>query len=197
MELKDKKIILASGSPRRLELLREDGIEPVVIKPDCDEDLKTKLDPRQTVMALSLKKGQNVAEKLASSGKDTANTLLLASDTIVYLDRVIGKPADIEDAKAILRFLSGRCHTVYSGVYIKDFDSGRQILLCDETKVFFKEISDEDIWDYVKDGRTLDKAGSYAIQDEFAVHIDHIEGELDNVIGFPVVKIKKVLAGLR
>ena len=192
MKLTDKKIILASGSPRRLELLREEGIEPEVIKPDCEEELLTELTPWQTVMALSLKKGENVAEKLAGE-PGYEDGLLIASDTIVYLERVIGKPADIEDARAILRFLSGRPHTVYSGAYIKDLASGKQILLYDATKVFFRPLSASEIDEYVRDGKTLDKAGSYAIQGDFARHIDHIEGNLDNVIGFPLVKIKETL----
>ena len=185
MLLKDKHIILASGSPRRINMLKEDGINFIVIKPGCDENINTKLTPAQTVMSLALRKA------LAIGPQDG---MILACDTVVvHNGRVIGKPEDEDDAFAILSELNGDVHEVISGVCILDSADNIKLVFNSITKVFFKKYSDEYIREYIKSGEPMDKAGAYAIQGLFGENIDHIEGAYDNVVGFPYTEIKERL----
>ena len=194
MKLEDYRVILGSGSPRRIQMLREAGADPRIIKPQCKEVLHMPLEPQQIVMSLALKKGQWVEEKLAAEGDDILSAqdrpaLLIASDTIVYCDRVMGKPADEEDAFKMLSELKNRSHSVFSGVYLNFIHSGRKVLFFDETKVFVKDYSDDWLRSYIATGEPMDKAGGYAIQGLFGPMIDHIEGAYDNVVGLPLEKI--------
>src|SRR5665647_1146582 len=106
------QIILASGSPRRIKMLEDLGISPLVIKPDVQEDIKLPLSPSQLVMSLALKKALAVEAQIIEGGEDLTNSLLISADTIVYADKVIGKPTTEIEAFDILSFLCGRKHTV-------------------------------------------------------------------------------------
>ena len=194
MNLKEYEVILASGSPRRIQMLQEAGADPRIIKPQCEEKLHMPLEPQQIVMSLALKKGQWVEDKLAQE-KDPAlsdpqrSALLIASDTIVYCGRVMGKPQDEEDAFRMLSELKNRPHSVFSGVYLNFVRTGRKILFFDETKVFVKDYTDRWLREYIASGEPMDKAGGYAIQGLFGPMIDHIEGHYDNVVGLPLEMI--------
>lgn len=200
MDIKDYSVILASGSPRRIQMLKELGANPRIIKPQCSETLYMPLEPQQIVMSLALKKGQWVEallererQKAELSGKPVSEentpSLLIASDTIVYCDEVMGKPADEDDAFNMLCKLRNRPHSVFSGVYLYFPHLNKKSLFFDETKVFVKDVSDERLRSYIATGEPMDKAGAYAIQGLFGEMIERIEGSYSNVVGLPVEKI--------
>lgn len=188
------KITLASGSPRRIEMLQDLGVVLRIIRPDVEENITLSLSPGQLVMCLALKKALSVEAQLLEDGQALKDTLLISADTIVYADGVIGKPKNEEDAFRILSFLRGRTHTVYSGVCLIGTEKKLRHVFFRETKVFFKQYTDEEIKKYIASGEPMDKAGAYAIQGGFAPYIDHIEGDFDNVIGLPLIGIQEELA---
>lgn len=179
---KEKDIILASGSPRRIQIMKENGIVPVIMKPEVNETLPQTITMEQAVMYLALKKAQSV-EMVCGDG------WIIGADTVVYKDRIVGKPKDYEDAVAILKHLREGAHLVATGVAILEARTHTRSLFCEVTKVFFKDYSDEEIDAYIASGEVWDKAGAYAIQGGFAPYIDHIEGDYDNVVGFPWQRI--------
>jgi len=124
------KLILASSSPRRIEMLRKNGIDPVIIPPDVDEDLPLNMDPKEAVMHLALKKARYV-ETIAIDRYSKEPSLVIGADTVVYLDRIIGKPKDREEAFAILDHLRGREHFVATGVAILKAGTGERKVFCD------------------------------------------------------------------
>ena len=180
-------IVLASGSPRRLELLRMIGITDFkVIVDTSDEDITPGLSPEEQVKTLALQKARNVAR---SCDKDD---LIIAADTLVYLeDEPLGKPDSPLGAESMLRKLSGRVHSVYTGVTLSKGDT--DLTAAERTDVYFREISDKEIRAYVKTGEPMDKAGSYAAQGYAAVFIERIEGEFFNIIGFPLCRLVLML----
>lgn len=188
------KITLASGSPRRIEMLEKLGVDVQVVRPDVEEGDRLSLTPGQLVMFLALKKALFVEAQLREDGNLLSDSLLLSADTIVYADGVIGKPESEQDAFRILSLLRGKMHTVYSGVCLLGTEKHLRHVFFRKTKVFFKEYTDADIEKYIASGEPMDKAGAYAIQGGFAPYIDHIEGDLDNVIGLPLVGIQEELA---
>ena len=195
MNLKETNVILASGSPRRIDMLRADGIEPLIVKPDCEEKIHIALSPAQEVMALALRKNLRAAEMLAEQGKLPVEGVILSADTMVVLDGVpIGKPADEADAFRILSSLNGKKHTVCSGACLCDLSTGRRLLFSEATDVYFMEYTDEEIRAYIATGEPMDKAGAYAIQGGFAPYVTRTEGTMDNVIGFPYETIRRIVA---
>ena len=195
MEIREANVILASGSPRRIDILRADGVEPLIVRPDCEENIHVGLTPRQEVMALALRKNLRAVEMLQEAGRLPAEGIVLSADTMVVLDGVpIGKPADEEDAFRILNDLNGKMHTVCSGACICDLASGRRLLFSEDTDVYFMRYTDEDIRAYIATGEPMDKAGAYAIQGGFAPYVTRTDGSMDNVIGFPYEAIKRILA---
>lgn len=186
------KLILASSSPRRIEMLRKNGIDPIIIPPDVDEDLPLNMDPKEAVMHLALKKARYV-ETIAIDRYSKEPSLVIGADTVVYLDRIIGKPKDREEAFAILDHLRGREHFVATGVAILKAGTGERKVFCDITKVFFKNYSDEDIRAYIDTEEPYDKAGGYAIQGAWGKMVTHIIGDFNNVMGFPWTRIKQEL----
>lgn len=183
------EFILASGSPRRIQMMRERGVEPRIIKPEVDETLPESVSMEQAVMYLALKKALQ-AETMCCEG------MILAADTVVYKDRIIGKPKDETEAMTILRDLRAGGHCVATGVALVCPRTDTRRVFCEVTKVFFKDYGDEEIAAYIATGEAWDKAGGYAIQGGFAPYIDHIEGDYDNVVGFPWTRICGELAGL-
>ncbi len=185
-------IILASSSPRRIEILRRNNIEPEIIHPIVDEILPEDISMEQAVMYLALKKALAVE-------KNCGDGIIIAADTIVYKDRIIGKPRDEEDAFSILYALRNAEHYVVTGVAIVERGTNRRKVFYDVSKVFFKEFSPEDIYKHIASGEAWDKAGGYAIQGEGRQFVDYIEGDYDNVVGFPWTMIKRELSefGLR
>lgn len=180
-----ERVILASGSPRRRELLGEMGVEFEIDVPDVDETVGG--TPDKMVAVLAERKARAVAERRDGG-------LIVAADTLVALDdRALGKPADDEEAKEMLRSLSGRTHDVFTGVCVLDAASGRAMVEAVRTGVRFREISDAEIEAYVATGEPRDKAGAYAIQGGAGAFVDGYEGSRTNVIGLPVEKLTEML----
>ena len=179
------EIILASGSPRRRELLNTLGLSFTVCPAKGEETAPEGAGPAEIVKALSRAKAGVVARQFAGE-------LIIAADTIVYLDgRVLGKPKDEADARAMLSALSGRSHEVYTGVTVMLGED----TLCEAecTKVFFRELSAEEIDAYVASGDPMDKAGAYGIQGRAALMVEKIEGDYFNVMGLPLCRLGKML----
>ena len=190
------RMILASGSPRRIDMLREAGYTPEVVIPQADESIHLDMTPAQMVMCLALRKALDAERRAELSVSRSEPALLIAADTIVYAGRVIGKPLSERDAFETLCALRGRAHDVYSGVCLSLPASGlRRVFSC-RTRVEFTDYSDEDIRRYIATGEPMDKAGSYAIQGGFAPYIRHLDGPRDNVIGFPMQAIGAELKAL-
>ncbi len=173
-------IILASNSPRRKSLLELIDLKFDVISSSVHEDFNIDLKPIEFAKHYANLKALDVANKYSDS-------IVIGADTIVVLDNVIiGKPIDENDSKSILRKLSGRTHTVVTGVSIVWQEKNIIDTFNEETKVTFQKLADEQIQFYIDNYNPLDKAGSYGIQDWFAVCVKKIEGCFYNVMGFPL-----------
>ena len=179
------KIILASASPRRQELIKM-ITEDIIVNPcDCDETIKDGLKGREIAEYLSKIKGEAVKEQF----KDE---IIVSADTIVWLsDNVLGKPKSREDAFSMLRTLSGNTHSVFTGVTIIKGD--KEKTFSQETKVTFYDLSDEEIYEYIDSGEVFDKAGSYGIQGKGGLLVKGIEGDYFSVVGLPVAETARAL----
>ena len=180
-------IILASGSPRRHELLKMIGIKDFIIITDTSEELIIPgLSAEEQVIRLSLQKAQNVAAKCSKED------LIIAADTLVYLDgEPLGKPCSPHDAEKMLKKLSGQKHSVYTGVTV--LKDNVHITQAEKTDVYFREITENEIKSYVATGEPMDKAGSYAAQGGAAVFIEKIEGDFYCVVGLPICRLSMML----
>ncbi len=176
-------LILASSSPRRAELLRTAGIEFTVRVADIDETLLPGESPRDYVLRLSIAKARAVARR--------AETVLGADTTVVINDEIAGKPVDIEDAKRMLRVLSGQWHEVLTAVTIACGD--RIVSDIASTRVKFSEMEQSEIDWYVATGEPMDKAGAYGIQGFASRFIECIEGSYSNVVGLPVQMVYRLI----
>ena len=186
-----KNIILASASPRRKEILKNLGMDFEVVVSDADEGRidKNSVQPSIYVQELAILKAAAVAEQLKNR-----NSIIISADTVVYLDgKVLGKPKDAEDAKKMLEFLSGKCHSVFTGICVMDAQTLKSVCAKEETKVYFKNLTAERIADYVSTKEPLDKAGAYAIQGLGGMLVEKIEGDFLNVIGLPTGKLCEIL----
>ncbi len=182
------KVILASKSPRRKEILENLGVKFDIMVADADESSDIK-EPELLVKALAERKGRAVLEKL---GGDIADKLIIASDTLVYADgEFLGKPRDRADAERMIRKLSGKAHYVVSGIYVC-FD-GREECAAATTKVIFDTLTEDEINAYLNTSEPYDKAGAYAIQGLASAYIKGIEGDYFNVVGLPVNTLCKLL----
>jgi len=185
-----KKIILASASPRRKQLLKQLGLDFEVVPSEAEEKLNPRLRPRGQVEELALQKAQSVA-------KNFPDAIIIGADTIVALnDEVIGKPKDIADAKRILKKLRGRQHTVVTGFVLLDTLEQRTIIKSVETKVWFRKLSPQEISSYIEKEKPFDKAGAYAIQGLGALFIEKIEGDFFGAVGLPLFTLAKELKKL-
>ena len=194
------KVILASGSARRYEILKKHGIDPVVIPSGAEETLSPEIETgsvAEIVKYLASIKAQSVYEKLKlQAGKEISadeKVLILGADTIVYKDCIIGKPKDEQDAFAILSLLRNTSHIVFTGISLIDFATGEEIQFADETEVWFKDYPDEEIYRFISEEPPYDKSGSYAIQSSWAKNVDHILGDIENVIGLPWHRLAEYL----
>lgn len=179
-------LILASGSPRRKELLARTGRAFRVIVSDADEIAPKDMAPTDVAMHNARAKALAVA-----SGQSGCETVI-GADTIVVLNgRIFGKPVDERDARRMLRELSGKTHQVITGVALAR--AGQCETFAEITDVCFRELSDEEIAAYVASGEPLDKAGAYGIQGAAGAFVDHIEGDYDNVVGLPVARLERTL----
>ena len=189
------KIVLASASPRRAELLKNIGLE-FSVRPDDSEEISTPgLDPAETVKELARNKASNVAGKIRNAGGlGDEEVLVIGADTVVVLSgEILGKPKDEADAERTLRRLSGNRHEVYTGVSVIDTFSGREVCDHEATVVEFRDISDEEIAAYIRTGEPMDKAGAYGVQNLGALFVKRIEGDYFNVVGLPLCKLGMIL----
>jgi len=185
-------LLLASASPRRLELLRALGLEPLVRPADVDETLRPGEDPHDAAERLARAKAAAVAEGAP------AGAVVLAADTIVVLDgEALGKPRDDADARRMLRALRGRAHDVVTGVALAR--DGRLVSARETTEVLFAPMTDEEVDAYVASGEPADKAGAYALQGLGGLFVERITGTPSNVIGLPFRLVRRlgVEVGLR
>ena len=183
------ELVLASGSPRRSEILASVGWSFVKDVADVDESERAGESPEDYVKRLSLEKASAVAIR-------NENRLTLGADTTVVIDgRIIGKPVDLDDAARMLRLLSGNWHEVLTGVSLVRFSGGEAFAVTDmqRTRVKFAELSDGEIEFLVRFGEPLDKAGAYAVQAQAALFIQGIEGDYWNVVGLPISMVYEML----
>lgn len=181
------KLILASQSPRRREILQNLGLSFEVVCANADESSDL-TDPRALVELLSLRKGHAVRDLLLAEGRSLEDTVILSSDTVVSIDgRILGKPHDADEAFEMLSALSGRSHEVVSGVCL--LANGKEAVSHEVTRVTFDRLKKEEILSYVEKARPYDKAGAYAIQGPASAFISGIEGDYFNVVGLPVHRL--------
>ena len=210
---KSKTYILASASPRRIEMMRSRGIDPIIHPANIEENIPPEHGMCQTVMFLALKKAKAVEDEYLGEAKATGAgsdeylketkascasaagdpPIIIAADTIVYKDQIMGKPRDRADAHRMLSSLAGDKHYVVTGCALIEAGMQNARVFAEVTEVFVEALSEEELVAYIDTDEPYDKAGGYAIQGLFAKHIARIEGDYDNVVGFPWARIEKEL----
>lgn len=192
--MQKKRIILASASPRRKELMEQAGYI-FEIQVSKKEEFYTSTEPDDIVKELALLKAKDIADN-----NEQNNMVIIGADTVVaYGGKILGKPKSEEEAFDMIKSFQGDKHQVYTGVAVLSYDTqGREEIVnhAVKTDVYVNAMTDEEIWAYIKADNVLDKAGSYGIQSGFAVHIEKIEGDYFNVVGLPVSYIYNVLKEL-
>ncbi|MEX0906202.1 MAG: Maf family protein [Balneolaceae bacterium] len=179
------KIILASASPRRKKLLEQINLTFEVCPSPIHEHIDEQLSPAELVQSLAIQKGEDVASK-------HPNAFIIAADTMVYFKNTfLGKPSDAEEAENMLSQISGKTHKVYSGVYLaetgQDARVKKSFSFSERTNVTFSPLTEQEIKRYIKTGSPFDKAGAYGIQDDMgALFVKRINGDYNNVVGFPL-----------
>jgi len=191
---RQRPLILASGSPRRRELLRQVGLEFEAHPPEAEEgEADPSADPSELVVRHAEQKARSVA-------RESPSRLVLGADTVVVIDgHIMGKPADAREAKEMLAKLSGRTHQVYTGVALAVADGEGVWVLSSEavkTAVMFRKLTHAEIEEYVATGEPLDKAGAYGIQERGALLVSEIHGCYGNVVGLPLSRLGEMLRGL-
>lgn len=189
--MQKKKIILASASPRRRELMAQAGYE-FEIQVSHKEENYTSTEPDEIVKELALLKAKDIAEQNA-----TKDLVVIGADTVVaHKGMILGKPQSKDDAFQMIKGFQGDKHQVYTGVAILNYDKeGNETIVnhAVKTDVYVNPMTDEEIWKYIETDNVMDKAGSYGIQSGFAVYIEKIEGDYFNVVGLPISYIYRVL----
>lgn len=192
--MKNKRIILASASPRRRELMQQAGYK-FEIQVSHKEETYTSETPDEIVKELALLKARDIAKQNEAKG-----LVVIGADTVVaYKGAILGKPRTKEEAFAMIRSFQGDKHQVYTGVAILDYDeAGKETVVNDavKTDVYVNSMTDEEIWKYIETDNVLDKAGSYGIQSGFAIHVEKIEGDYFNVVGLPISYIYNILKNM-
>lgn len=184
------RYILASGSPRRQELLKQIDMEFEIITADVDESYEAGTPPDEIVRQLSRRKGFAVFDKIKDEISE--DSVIIAADTLVALDKnVLGKPKDEKDAFEMLKSLSGRSHFVYTGVTLIYIGKNgvKDMTFSDGAEVFFRELEDKEILDYIATGEPMDKAGAYGIQERGALLAEGIKGDFYTIVGLPIVRV--------
>ena len=182
------KLVLASASPRRQELLGRMGIQDFDVRvPDTEENFPQGLSPREVVCYISREKSD------AAAALCTDDEIVITADTMVFLDdRRLGKPKDAADALAMLTALQGRRHTVCTGVTVRQ---GSRILTeAESTEVCFRPATEEELRAYIATGEPMDKAGAYGIQGLGALLVEGIQGDFFNVMGLPILRLSRMLS---
>lgn len=183
-----REVILASQSPRRRELLGRFLDSFTVLTDDTEEIRIAGEAPEKTVQRLAMEKVHHVAERAER------DALVIGADTVVVLEnKILGKPADEQEAAAMLSMLSGRCHSVLTGIAVLDTRSGDCAGDYVETKVRFRQLTKTDIDRYIASKEPMDKAGAYGIQELGALFVEGIDGDYFNVVGLPLCRLDKLL----
>lgn len=187
------KFILASASPRRAEILRNAGFEFEILPSDVNESFRPGESAADYVRRLAGEKARAAARKLAArAGRDSS--VIVAADTVVVVENeVLGKPASQEDARAMLRRLSGRTHEVLTGLAVLSLPSQDVEITMESTRVTFALMTDREIEEYIASGEPFDKAGAYAIQARGGKFITRVEGCYFNVMGLPLARLYSIL----
>jgi len=181
------RIVLASSSPRRKELLLQIGLSFTVAPEDIDENVLPGEQPEAYAARVALDKAR-IASQRAGEG------VIIAADTIVVIgDSILGKPADAHDAKRMLAMLSGKEHRVVTALAVMDATTAKSVTRTSVTKVWFRDLSEREIAAYVATGEPLDKAGAYGIQERGALLVERIEGCYSNVVGLPLSLLGELL----
>jgi len=184
----NKRIILASKSPRRKFLLEQVGIDFEVIPSDFEEDIENKKFSRKLIESLAYQKALDVAEN------KYYDALIIGADTVVILgNKILGKPTDENDAKKMLQNLSGKTHKVITAVAIIDSFENKTLINSTISKVKFKKLSEREIEDYIKTGEPMDKAGAYGIQAYGSLFVEKVEGCYNNIVGLPLNLLSEML----
>jgi len=185
------KLILASASPRRAEILRNAGIPFEICSTGVDESRLDNESPGDYVRRLALAKAVSAADKNPNLGGDA---LIIGADTVVVVDAaILGKPASSDDARRMLRSISGRIHEVHTGLALLQISGMQQRVVEEITRVHFAHLSDQEIEDYLASGEPFDKAGAYAIQGVGGRFVKRIEGCYFNVMGLPLARLWTLL----
>lgn len=184
-----KKLILASRSPRRANILKQIGIEFEIIPSHADEETNVPAEPTQHVIELSRRKAKEISDQLNDSDGP-----ILGADTIVAIgDKILGKPSDPTEAVAMLSKLNNNVHQVYTGITLIDPKNDKIISDYACTDVYFRQLRKEEITAYVATKEPMDKAGAYGIQGKGAILVEKIDGCYYNVVGLPVAKLLEML----
>ena len=179
------KLVLASASPRRQELIQLLGLRAEIHPSGIAEDV-TEADPSLLVQKLAFRKAEDVAKQYPK------DYLVVGADTVVFFeDRILGKPKSEEDAYSMLSALSGRTHRVYTGVSLHF--QGKKMGFYEKTEVQFARLTEREIWDYIESKEPMDKAGAYGIQGRFAPFVKGIAGDYYNVMGLPLARLYQAL----
>ena len=181
-------LILGSKSPRRQEIMKMCGYDFKVVVSDVDENVEA-----SSITDMSLKIAKKKCDAIY---KDYQNDTVITADTIVVIDGIVlGKPNDKDEARYMIKKISGNMHEVYTSVVVKNKE--KEIEFLESTKVYVSKLSDEEIEAYINTKEPYDKAGAYAIQGYFAKYIEKIEGDYYNVMGLPIHKLSEILDSLK
>lgn len=183
-----KKVILASQSPRRAELMSYLPVQTKILSADTDESFLNEMTISENTMRIAYQKASKVKQLMKDEDYDF---IISADTTVAYNDIVMGKPKDEDDARYMLKTLSGDTHSVYTGVCI--LAKEKTLTFCEETLVTFRSLSDKEITDYILTKEPMDKAGAYGIQGKAKVFVESIQGNYENVVGLPVSKLYNIL----
>ena len=184
---KHPRFILASASPRRRKLLEDAGFDFTVEAAEVAESLPERGDAAEVAIGNALAKARAIAAR-------HKRAVVVGADTVVSLNgRILGKPADEEDAARILKTLSGTRHAVITGVAIVDASTGRELTAAETTRGTMRKMTDGEVLEYIASGEAVGKAGAYAIQESGDRFIERVEGSFSNVVGFPVERFSELL----
>lgn len=185
------RLVLASASPRRRELLEQIGLKfDIMVSTEDEENIDKSLSPELYTQELAILKAAAVAKNITHE----KNVILISADTVVYLDnKILTKPKNDEDAFNMLKALSGKKHQVYTGVCVMRMKDSKSVSRYEKTDVYFKELTDRTIKNYINTNEPKDKAGSYGIQGKGALLIDKIDGDYFNVVGLPLRLLSEIL----
>lgn len=182
------KIILASSSPRRKELLFKYNVQPLIVSSNISENININEKPEEVAMSLAYEKAYNVSKQFNN------NEIVIGADTLVCLNnKILGKPKDEQEAFSMLKMLNSRRHFVITGLAIIKAGTNLKIIEYEKTAVTFRYLTDEKIKKYINTGEYSDKAGAYAIQGFGELFVEKIEGCYSNVVGLPVTKLDMIL----